>query len=94
MFWLRFQSVKFLYIIVLVIAFAAGMALRDLLQDSKDKARVELIKEQVRTCEMYVVVDQEGRLECRPMMARFEIESPIKGREKWTAAARAYTYRR
>ena len=80
----------FAYLTALIITFAAGMALRDLLQDSKDQARLELVKEQVRSCEMYVVVDPEGRLECRPMMARFEIESPIKGREKWTAAAGTY----
>ncbi len=63
--------------ILMVLAFVAGILVRSLEQDRRDRERAEKLAAEVRGCVHYVVVRQDGTMECRAMQPRLDFVLPV-----------------
>jgi len=66
----------------LMAAFAAGIAVRDAAQDWRDEQRKQQLIAAIRACPQYVVLDRDGKPECRAMMPRLDFTFPLPKRQK------------
>ena len=74
-------------VLVAVLAFGMGVLVRDVRQDWQDKEREDRLRAEVRACAYYVILDEKLNRNCRPLMPRFEVESPIKNGTRWVQAS-------